>query len=243
MVIMQWSVTMSIRNRERRKSFFARNSSSYPTASILALTLLAGGFVLISPSSMTAALSQEEENNTTLTATSGNNNTTTATSVSGIELSPQPIYQERARTLSETPINQIHMSITFSGNGTLTLPNNTSETIKTTSNGSALTSLTTQSAQGTETIMTEDGKTATATFWEIVEFNSVTPEAKGIVIAMLHTNPTGSLAPLNGMIVAGIDEIQPNGESLTTFWEWKSGIRNLDIASVHGESPMDTTTT
>jgi hypothetical protein len=235
---------MSIRNRERRKSFFTRSSSSYssgPTTSILALTLLAGGFVLISPTSMIAALAQGH--NTTLTATTGNNSTTTATSVSEIELSPQPIYQERARTLSETPINQIHMSITFSGNGTLTLPNNTSETINTTSNGSALISFTTQSAQGTETIMTEDGETATATFYEIVEFNPVTPEAKGIVIAMLHTNPTGSLAPLNGMIVAGIDEIQPNGESLTTFWEWESGIRNLDIASVHGGSPMDTTTT
>jgi hypothetical protein len=236
---------MSIRNRESRKSFFARSSISYssgPTTSILALTLLAGGFVLISPTSMIAALAQEGHN-TTLTATTGNNSTTTATSVSEIELSPQPIYQERARTLSETPINQIHMSITFSGNGTLTLPNNTSETINTASNGSALISFTTQSAQGTETIMTEDGETATATFYEIVEFNPVTPEAKGIVIAMLHTNPTGSLAPLNGMIVAGIDEIQPNGESLTTFWEWESGIRNLDIASVHGESPMDTTTT
>lgn len=236
---------MSIRNRERRKSFFTRSSSSYssgPTTSILALTLLAGGFVLISPTSMITALAQEGHS-TTLTATTGNNSTTTATSVSEIELSPQHIYQERARTLSETPINQIHMSITFSGNGTLTLPNNTSETINTTSNGSALISFTTQSTQGTETIMTEDGETATATFYEIVEFNPVTPEAKGIVIAMLHTNPTGSLAPLNGMIVAGIDEIQPNGESLTTFWEWESGIRNLDIASVHGESPMDTTTT
>ncbi len=241
---------MSIRNRERRKSFFARSSSGCssssnsigPTAPILALTLLAGGFVLISPTSMTDALAQEGHN-TTLNATTGNNNTTTATSVSEIELSPQPIYQERARTLSETPINQIHMSITFSGNGTLTLPNNTSETINTTSNGSTLISFTTQSAQGTETIMTEDGETVTATFYEIVEFNPVTPEAKGIVIAMLHTNPTGSLAPLNGMIIAGIDEIQPNGESLTTFWEWESGIRNLDIASVHGESPMDIITT
>lgn len=135
------------------------------------------------------------------------------------------------------------MSITFSGNGTLTLPNNTSETINTTSNGSALISFTTQSAQGTETIMTEDGETATATFYEIVEFNPATPEAEGIVIALLHTNPTGSLAPLNGMIVAGIDDIQPNGESLTTFWEWETGIRNLDIASVQGESPMDTAIT
>lgn len=234
---------MSISKRERRSSFFVWSRSNGPTASILALTLLAGGFVLISPTSMTAALAQQEHNNTTVTATTGDNNTTTATSVSGIELSPQPIYQERARTVSETPINQIYMSITFSGNGTLTLPNNTSETINTTSNGSALISFTTQSAQGTETIMTEDGETATATFYEIVEFNPATPEAEGIVIALLHTNPTGSLAPLNGMIVAGIDDIQPNGESLTTFWEWETGIRNLDIASVQGESPMDTTIT
>jgi len=84
-----------------------------------------------------------------------------------------------------------------------------------------------------ETIRTEDGgETATATFYEIVQFNPVTRENKGIVIAVVHTNSTGILAPLNGMIVAGIDNIHPNGDILLTFWKWESGLGKTDIAPV-----------
>jgi hypothetical protein len=176
------------------------------------------------------------------TTTATSNTTTTAstsTSPSEIELSQQPIYQEHVRTVSETPINQAHMSVTFSGNGTLTL-SNTTQPINFTSSGSALISFVTLSSQGTETFITEEGETATATFYEIAEFNPTTGQGKGFVIAVFHTNPTGGmLAPLNGMIAAGIDNIQPNGESLLTLWKWKSGIRNLDITSVQGVSPMD----
>jgi hypothetical protein len=32
------------------------------------------------------------------------------------------------------------------------------------------------------------------------------------------------LAPLNGVIAAGINDIQPNGESELTAWRWESGI-------------------
>jgi hypothetical protein len=167
---------------------------------------------------------------TTPTTTIIGNTTDTS---SGIELSSQPMFQERARTISETPINQAHISITFSGNGTLTLPNNNIETIiNFTSNGSALISFVTQSAHGTETIITEDGETATVTFYEIVDFNPATREGKGIVIAMVHTDPIGTLAPLNGMVLAGIDNVQPNDESHVTLWEWESGIRNFDIVPV-----------
>ncbi|MDQ3887996.1 MAG: hypothetical protein M3251_01850 [Thermoproteota archaeon] len=172
--------------------------------------------------------------------TIGNN--TTNTSSSGIELSSQPVYQEQARTVSQTPINQTHITTTFSGTGILTIPNNDTEAINTTSNGSTFFSFVTQSAQGKETIRTEDGsETATATFYEIVQFNPVTRENKGIVIAVVHTNSTGILAPLNGIIVAGIDNIQPNGDILLTFWEWESGIGNTDIAPVQEESTMNTT--
>jgi hypothetical protein len=84
----------------------------------------------------------------------------------------------------------------------------------------------TQSAQGKETIRTKDGgETANATFYEIAQFNPVTRENKGIVIAVVHTNSTGILAPLNGMIVAGIDNIQPNGDILLTFSEWEKHAR------------------
>ena len=106
----------------------------------------------------------------TTTAAATPNNTTT-TSPSGIELSPQPVYQRTPSTSGVTPINQTHIGSTFSANGTLTLPN-TTETINTTSNGSSITSLTTQSAIGTETIVTEDGETIIATFHEILEFHT-----------------------------------------------------------------------
>jgi hypothetical protein len=168
----------------------------------------------------------------TTTTTIGNN--TTDTTSSGIELSQQPVLQERTRAISETPINYAHISITYTGNGTLTLPNNNNiATIANfTINGSALVSFVTQSAQGTETIRTGNGETATITFYEIVKFNPATREGKGIIIAEVRTNPTGTLASLNGMILAGIDDIQSNGESRVTLWEWESRISNLDIVPV-----------
>jgi hypothetical protein len=138
---------------------------------------------------------------------------------SGIELSPQPIYQRQPSTSGVTPINQTHIGSTFSANGTLTLPN-TTETINTTSSGSSITSLTTQSAIGTETIMTEDGETVIATFYEILEFPPGSGGANGITIAVLHTNSTDRLAPLNGTIVVGTDYLYPISEGFGTFWEW-----------------------
>jgi hypothetical protein len=119
------------------------------------------------------------------------------------------------------------MSITFSGNGTLTLPN-TTQTINTTSNGSALISFMTLSVQGMETIRTQDGETATATLYEIDRQPATTGESKGVVIAVVNTNATsGVLAPLNGMILSGLDDIQTTtSESRLTLWEWKSGIDN-----------------
>jgi hypothetical protein len=170
----------------------------------------------------------------TTTTTIGNN--TTGTASSGIELSQQPVLQERTRAVSETPIDYAHMSLTYSGNGTLTLPINNIATIANfTSNGSALVSFLTRSAQGTETIRTQDGETATITFYEIVEFNPAIMEGKGIMIAEVHTNPTGALASLNGMTLAGIDDIQSNSESNVTLWEWESRISNLDIVPVQDD--------
>src|SRR5215204_6124312 len=202
---------MSISNNgKRRKPFFVLSGGT--GAFIIMLTLLVGGFSLISPTTATATPS-----NTT--------NTTTTTSSPGIELSSQPVYQDQLRVVSQNPINETHMSITFSGNGTLTLPN-TTQTINTTSNGSALISFMTLSVQGMETIRTQDGETATATLYEIDRQPATTGESKGIVIAVVNTNATsGMLAPLNGMILAGLDDIQTTtSESRLTLWEWKSGI-------------------
>jgi hypothetical protein len=175
-------------------------------------------------------------------STIGNTTTTTTTSSSGIELSPQPVLQLRASTTGVTPINQTHIGSTFSANGTLTLPN-TTETINITTNGSALTSLATQSAIGTETIMTEDGETAIATFYEIVELTP-TGGGNGIAIAVLHTNSTGRLAPLDGMILAATDYMQPLGEAVTTFWEWvPSPPLPPTTMEESPPSPMNATTT
>ena len=49
---------------------------------------------------------------------------------------------------------------------------------------------------------------------------------KGIITAIFQTNSTDTLAPLNGMIAAGIDDMMPGGGSHITFWKWESGIGN-----------------
>ena len=185
---------------------------------------------------LTAVEAQTAAAPTTRTTIVGNNTTDTASS--GIELSQQPVLQERTTTVSQTPINYAHMSITFTGNGTLTLPNNFDTIVKSTSNGSALISFVAHSVQGTETIRTENGETATITFYEIVKFNPATSEGKGIITAEANTNPTGTLASLNNMILAGIDDIQSNSESNVTLWEWESRIGDLDIVPVQDESNL-----
>jgi hypothetical protein len=185
---------------------------------------------------LTAVEAQTAVEPTTRTTIIGNSTTDTASS--GIELSQQPVLQERTTTVSQTPINYAHMSITFTGNGTLTLPNNIDTIVNFTSNGSALISFVAQSVQGTETIRTENGETATITFHEIVKFNPATSEGKGIITAEVNTNPTGTLASLNGMILAGIDDIQSNSESNVTLWEWESRIGDLDIVPVQDESSL-----
>jgi hypothetical protein len=211
--------------RKRRKPFFALSRGVGAFA--IAITLLAagGGFALISPTPMTAALAQEE-NNTTASATISNTTTTTsaASSSSGIELSPELVYQERSREVGEIPINQTHIQVTFSGNGTINLPNST-ETIMTTSIGSGISSFIDGTFAGKEILTTEDGsENATATVYEIGRFNTQDGTGKGIAIAVFHTNSTGKLAPLDGMILLGQDEFLPDGSAFITFWEWQSGI-------------------
>lgn len=160
---------------------------------------------------------------TPVSASTTDNDTTTPSS--GLELSAQPVWVEHAAITGVTPINETHSSVTYSGNGTLTLPN-TTQTINTTSNGSALVSIATESGQGKVTIRTQDGEeTATVTFYEIDQHPDITTgEGKGIVIAVVNTNTTsGMLAPLNGMILVGINEFQTStGEGRFTLWEWKS---------------------
>jgi hypothetical protein len=205
-----------------------KRNNNHPIATATTLFILATIIVIVSSMANTATVEATTTSNTTTTTTTTTAETTPpSSSSSGIELSPQPIYQERSSEANITPINQTHATLTFSGNGMLTLPN-TTETINTTSNGTGVISFMTSSGYAKMTIRTQDGETATATLYEIVHFNS--PAAgigKGIVTAVFQTNSTGMLAPLNGMIAAGIDDMTSSGESRITLWRWESGILPL----------------
>ena len=226
---------------EQRIAFFAGGSRD-AGAFVIALILLAsGGFVLIGFTPITSALAQE--GNDTSQSSTPSNNTTTSSS-SGIELTPQPFYQEQEKLESQIPLNQTHLQVIVSGNGTLTLPNGT-ETIRTTSTKSGIVSMMEGAFNGKEILTTEDGsENATATVYEIVRFNMQNGEGRGIAIAYIHTDSTGSLAPLEGMILTGIDELHPDGSGMLTLWEWQSGIPHVSMQppTMMQESPMNTTT-
>ena len=176
------------------------------------------------------------------TTTAATPNNTTTTTPSGIELSPEPVHQEQQTLVSENPINQTHTQFTFSGNGTLNLPNGT---INITSTGSVIASMD-GTAVGEEVLTTEDGtESATATFYAIGRFNMEDGSGKSIIIALIHTNSTGQLAPINAAIVAGEIEFLPDQTSLVTLWEWQSGIPLPTSTTESMEEPpiMNTTTT
>lgn len=177
---------------------------------------------------------------TTTTTTSN----ATTTSSSEIELSPEPVHQERQMLVSENPINETHTQFTFFGNGTLNLPNGT-ETINITSTGSVIASMD-GTAVGEELLTTEDGsESATAKFYAIGRFNMEDGSGRSIIIALVTTNSTGQLAPLNGAIVAGQIEFLPDQTSLVTLWEWQSGISlpTSTTTAMEVSPQMNTTTT
>src|SRR5215216_1923221 len=208
-----------------------KKNNSYVTAAASAATLLTFAIVAAAVSNIANTIIPASATTTTTTTTS--NDTTTATSPSEIDLSPEPVYQEQQTLVSENPINQTHNQFTFSGNGTLNLPNGTEV--------------------GEEVLTTEDGtESAIAKFYSIGRFNMEDGSGKSILIALVHTNSTGQLASLNGAIVAGEVEFLPVGTSLITLWEWQSGIPlpTTDTASnttmdesSSPPSPMNTTTT
>ncbi|HET6808619.1 MAG TPA: hypothetical protein VFH28_06125, partial [Nitrososphaera sp.] len=64
-------------------------------------------------------------------------------------------------------------------------------------------------------ISTEDrSENATVFFTEIGQ------GGKGVGVAYFATNSTGKLAFLNNLVSVIEDEIQPNGDTLITAWEW-----------------------
>jgi hypothetical protein len=121
------------------------------------------------------------------------------------------------------------------------LPNGT---INITSTGSVIASMD-GTAVGEEVLTTEDGtESATATFYAIGRFNMEDGSGRSIIIALIHTNSTGQLAPINGAIVAGEIEFLPDQTSLVTLWEWQSGIPLPTSTTESMEEPpiMNTTT-
>jgi hypothetical protein len=182
-------------------------------------------------------------------STTGDTTTTTTTSSSGLELSPQPIWDEQATTTGVTQINETHSVVTFIGNGTMTVPD-TGETINMTNNGTGFISpvpgyTDTVSAYGREHVFSEDDDedTTAITFYEIIRYDPTTLQGKGFVIAVFDRNATGSLAPFNGMMVVGTHEEDPSIQAATIIlWEWQSGIP-LPSNSTTEEPPLMNTAT
>jgi hypothetical protein len=213
-----------------------KKNNSYVIAASVAAALFTFAIMATAASNMATTTPAAA---TTTAAATPNNTTTTP---SGIELSPQPVYQEQVRDEGEIPINQTHIQLSFSGNGTLNLPNGT-ETIRTTSTGSGIASMIGTFA-GKEILTTEDrSENATATFYEIVRFGE--QQGRGIAIAVFQTNSTGKLAPLDGMIMVGEDELPQEGNSTVTLWEWQSGIPLPSTSTTESmeEPPIMNTTT
>jgi guanyl-specific ribonuclease Sa len=196
-------------------------------STIVIIIPLALGLLILLPAAATA----------TTTATSN------TTSASEIELSAEPIYQEEQITISETPINETHIQADVSGNGTINLPNST-ETINNINNGSYIISTKDGSIFGKEVWSTEDEtENVTTTFYAITRFGMEEGTNKAIVIAATHTNSTGKLAPLNGMILAGQVDFRPDGSRLVTLWEWENGIPLSTGNTTATEEPALTNTT
>jgi hypothetical protein len=214
-----------------------KKNNSYVIAASVAVALFT--FAIMATAASNMATTTTTPAAATTTAATPNN--TTTTTPSGIELSPEPVHQEQQTLVSENPINQTHTQFTFSGNGTLNLPNGT---INITSTGSVIASMD-GTAVGEEVLTTEDGtESATATFYAIGRFNMEDGSGKSIIIALIHTNSTGQLAPINGAIVAGEIEFLPDQTSLVTLWGWQSGIPLPTSTTESMEEPpiMNTTT-
>jgi hypothetical protein len=143
-------------------------------------------------------------------ATSNNNN-------NAITLAEKPFLVEHGRTVSATPINQTHIQISLVGNGTIMLPNST-ETVKTNDTGNAIARLTPTGniVNGQIHISTEDGSENATVF-----FTEIGQNQKGVGVAYFTTNSTGKLSFLNNMVAVIQDEIQPNGNTVISVFEWR----------------------
>jgi hypothetical protein len=97
------------------------------------------------------------------------------------------------------------------------LPNST-ETVKTKDTGNAIARLTPTGniVQGQIHISTGDGSENGRVF-----FTEIGQNGKGIGVAYFSTNSTGKLAFLDNIVAVIQDEVQPNGDTMITVWEWR----------------------
>ena len=185
---------------------------------LLAATLSAAGFgiaLLAITEGVTASASDTTDATETNESISPSNNSNNNT----IALAEKPFLVEHGKTVAATPINQTHIQISLAGNGTIMLPNST-DIVKTKDTGNAIARLTPTGniAQGQIHISTEDGSQNGTVF-----FSEIGQNEKGIGIAYFSTNSTGKLAFLDNMVAVIQDEIQPNGDTMITAWEWRGG--------------------
>jgi hypothetical protein len=195
---------------------------------LLAASLL--GFNSVMP---TAAASLPIDDPTTTGAgdTSANNTTTMSentsssatTSAAIIELADEPFAVGHYRTVSNNMTSQTQVQFTFEGNTTITVQNST-ETIKTIDRGQGNVTFLPEGGgvviRGQIQMTTEDGsENGTADFTEYMK----SEESRGVGVAYFSTSSTENLALLNNMIALYLDEIQPNEDSIVSFFEWKSG--------------------
>jgi hypothetical protein len=199
-------------------TYLNKKNNNYPMkATAMTIPIMAIAIMLASTSIVTPVTAQQT------TTISPSENMTRLSTPSTIKLSEQPVYQERVRTINQTQTDSGHTRLIISGNGTLTLPNST-ETINTTSRGRILVSQEGR-GEGSEVIRTKTGnERAIADFYEIARFNMQNGSGRGVIIALVHTNSTGKLAPLDGMMLIGLQEFTSESTSLVKAWEWQSGI-------------------
>ena len=185
---------------------------------LLAATLSAAGFgiallaITEGVTSSASVTTDATETNESISPSNNSNNNT-------IALAEKPFLVEHGKTVAATPINQTHIQISLAGNGTIMLPNST-DIVKTKDTGNAIARLTPTGniAQGQIHISTEDGSENGTVF-----FTEIGQNEKGIGIAYFSTNSTGKLAFLDNMVAVIQDEIQPNGDTMITAWEWRGG--------------------
>jgi len=221
---------MEINNaNEDRKSLSSESGGTLITIITAIAVLTAGSVLVVSFTPAVNVLAQESSNVITPTVNSGSPANRSISSGSAIQLSPQPVFEEQIkvvsqRVINQTSTNQSYNQIIFSGNGTIT-PSNATEKVSTTSNGIVIVASRTNTFGGKEILTTADGsENATIIFSGIVKYNDQDGSGEGVSTALVHTNSTGKLQPLDGMIMLNLEEIQPDGSATIKFWKWQESV-------------------